>query len=30
MTDKSTSVSNSVTSTPPLLAARAPNEKYDD
>ena len=29
-TDKSTSAVSSVTSTPPLLAARAPNEKKDD
>jgi hypothetical protein len=29
-TDKSTSAVSSVTSTPPLLAARAPNDKMDE
>lgn len=29
-TDKSTSAASSVTSTPPLIAVRAPNEKLED
>jgi hypothetical protein len=30
MTDKSTSLSNSVTSTPPLQAVRTPSEKLEE